>query len=347
MDSKKGKILSKSNILNILKFEKYGSILVLLVLTIFASMISDVFFTSNNIMNVLRQVSSNAILSIGLLLVIITGGMDISIGSIIGVTSVMFAVLFDPASATGPFSGLVNLLSKIVPNSTFGLIIAILILLLIGGLLGWINGIVICKAKIQPFIMTIGSLTLYRGIALLIPNGKPAYMDTETAARVNFIGDGRVFNIPTQVIILAIISIIIAFLLNKTIFGRYIKAIGGNQESARVAGINVDRYKTAAYVLCGVLAAVSGIILTARTTTGDPTLGTSYEMDAIAACVIGGAKLTGGAGTIIGTVIGAIVIGIINNILNLANVSTYYQYIVRGGIIILAVVFGSINRKKK
>lgn len=326
--------------------EKYSSVLVLIVLIIFASLLSNVFLSSSNILNVLRQVSANGILSIGLLMVIMTGGIDISIGSVVGVTSVTFAVLYNAEAATGPFHGIINVLSKLVPGGVVGLIVPILILLILGGLLGFFNGIIICKAKVQPFIMTIGTLTLYRGIALLVSDGKPVYMDADTAAKVKFLGDGRILNIPTQVIVLAIVGILMAFLLNKTVFGRYIKAIGGNQESARVAGINVNRYKTAAYILSGVLAAAAGIVLTARTTTGDPTLGESYEMDAIAACVIGGAKLTGGVGTIVGTIIGAVIIGIINNILNLTNISTYYQYVVRGGIIILAVVFNSMERKK-
>lgn len=326
--------------------EKYSSVLVLLVLIVFAALLSDVFLSTNNILNVMRQISANGILSIGLLLVIMTGGIDISIGSVVGVTSVLFAVLYDPNSAADPFNWLVKILSTVVPESRVGILIPIIILLAVGGILGWFNGVVICKAKVQPFIMTIGTLTLYRGIALLISDGKPVYMDPSTADTVKFLGDGRILNVPTQVIVLIIIAALMAFLLNKTVFGRYIKAIGGNQEAARVAGINIDRYKTAAYVMSGVLAAAAGVVLTARTTTGDPTLGQSYEMDAIAACVIGGTKLTGGVGTIVGTVIGAFIIGIVNNILNLTNISTYYQYVVRGGIIILAVVFNSMECKK-
>lgn len=336
-----GKVTARKLIL-----EKYSSVLVLLVLIVFAALLSDVFLSTNNILNVLRQISANGILSIGLLLVIMTGGIDISIGSVVGVTSVLFAVLYDPNSAADPFNWLVKILSTVVPESRVGILIPIIILLAVGGILGWFNGVVICKAKVQPFIMTIGTLTLYRGIALLISDGKPVYMDPSTADTVKFLGDGRILNVPTQVIVLIIIAALMAFLLNKTVFGRYIKAIGGNQEAARVAGINIDRYKTAAYVMSGVLAAAAGVVLTARTTTGDPTLGQSYEMDAIAACVIGGTKLTGGVGTIVGTVIGAVIIGIVNNILNLTNISTYYQYVVRGGIIILAVVFNSMECKK-
>ena len=223
----------------------------------------------------------------------------------------------------------------------------LIILLIIGALLGFINGIVICKANVQPFIMTIGTLTLYRGIALLASNGKPIYMDEERANMVSFIGSGSVLGeIPTQLLVLILVAVIVAFLLNKTIYGRYVRAIGGNEEAARVAGINVDRYKVVSYMLCSMMAVIAGFVLTSRTTTGDPTLGNSFEMNAIASCVIGGASLNGGVGTVFGTIIGAVIIGIINNILNLANISTYYQYVVRGGIIILAVIFNSKKKRK-
>ena len=257
MESQKGNT-SKVEAVRKLIVEKYSSVLVLVVMIIFASFLSEVFLSPNNILNVLRQVSANGILSIGLLMVIMTGGIDISIGSVVGVTSVMFAVLYDPDSATGPFYWLIALLGKLVPDSKVGIIIPIFLLLAVGGILGLFNGILICKAKIQPFIMTIGTLTLYRGVALLVSDGKPVYMDPETADKVKFLGDGRMLNVPTQVIVLIIIAIIMAFLLNETIFGRYIKAIGGNQEASRVAGINIDFYKTMAYVLSGVLAAEIG-----------------------------------------------------------------------------------------
>jgi len=327
--------------------KKYSSLVVLLVIVIFASFISEYFLKPSNLLNVLRQITSNGILSIGLLLVIMTGGIDISIGSVVGVTSVLFAAFYFPEKAEGPFHGLITLISKVIPKGKAGLIVIFIFLLLVGMLLGFINGIVICKANVQPFIMTIGTLTLYRGIALLASNGKPIYMDEERSELVSFLGSGTVaFGLPTQLLVLAIVAIIVAFLLNKTIFGRYIRAIGGNEEAALVAGINVDRYKISAYMLCSVMAVIAGFVLTSRTTTGDPTLGESFEMNAIASCVIGGASLSGGVGTVFGTIIGAIIIGIINNILNLANISTYYQYVVRGGIIILAVIFNSKRKSK-
>lgn len=327
--------------------KKYSSLVVLLVIVILASCVSNVFLTTNNILNVLRQITANGILSIGLLMVIMTGGMDISIGSVVGVTSVFFVAFYFPDKAEGPFQGLFMAVNKILPAGIAGMVMILILLLLIGALLGFINGLVICKASVQPFIMTIGTLTLYRGIALLASNGKPIYMDEERSNMVSFIGSGNVFGgIPTQLVVLIIVAIIVAFLLNKTIFGRYVRAIGGNEEAARVAGINVDSYKIAAYMLCSMMAVIAGFVLTSRTTTGDPTLGNSFEMNAIASCVIGGASLSGGIGTVFGTIVGAVIIGIINNILNLANISTYYQYVVRGGIIILAVIFNSKKKRK-
>ena len=327
-------------------FQKYSVFLVLFALIIIASIISDAFLSYQNIMNVLRQISTNAILSLGLLLVIMTGGMDISIGSIVGVSSVLLATLFAPESASGPMAFLVRFFGGMISKNAGGLLLAILVILVFGALFGAINGVVICKARVQPFIMTIGTLTLYRGVALLLTGGLLVYMDSDTSSLVEVIGKGRaVLNIPNQLFVLLAVAIAVAFVLNKTVFGRSLKAIGGNQESARLAGINVDFHKIAVYTICGVCAAAAGVLATARTTCGDPNLGTSYEMNAIAACVIGGAKLSGGRGTVIGTLCGALIIGIINNMMNLADINTYYQYVVRGGIVILAVAFNSKEKK--
>lgn len=326
--------------------QRYSVLLVLLVLIIAASFMSEAFLSYQNIMNVLRQISTNAILSLGLLVVIMTGGMDISIGSIVGVSSVMLTTMFATESASGPMAFLVKLFGGMIGTNTAGLIVAIIVIVLVGAMLGAINGTVICKANVQPFIMTIGTLTLYRGLALLLTSGLLVYMNEETADVVEVIGTGRaVLDIPNQLYILALVVILIAFLLNKTVFGRSLKAIGGNQESARLACINVDFHKISVYTICGACAALAGILATARTTCGDPNLGNGYEMNAIAACVIGGAKLNGGRGTVIGTLCGALIIGIINNMMNLANINTYWQYVVRGGIVILAVAFNSRERK--
>lgn len=327
--------------------QKYSVFLVLIVLVCVAQVMSSAFLSYDNIMNILRQISTNAILSLGLLLVIMTGGMDISIGAVVGVSSVLMVTLFSPGDAVGPMAFLVHFFSRFVPVNISGLIVSSLVILLFGAVFGAFNGVVICRARIQPFIMTIGSMTLYRGLALLLTGGLLVYMGEEVVSLVDVIGKDRaILDIPNQLFILAVVSVVIAFLLNKTVFGRSLKAIGGNQESARLAGINVNFHKIAVYTICGLCAALAGILATARTTCGDPNLGDGYEMNAIAACVIGGAKLTGGRGTVIGTLCGALIIGIINNMMNLAGINTYWQYVVRGGIVILAVAFNSKEKSR-
>ena len=336
--------LSKHNWAHYL--DRFGAIIVLLVLVIIAANVSDAFFTSRNILNVLRQVSANGILSIGLLFVILTSGIDISIGSIVGVASVTMGILFAASGdVNGPLTWVAAMFAPIVPaGSAAGLLVALLVIIIFGAILGFINGFVICKANIQPFIMTIGTLSVYRGLALLMSGGRPIHASRETMYLFHVVGEGTVLGIPAQVIVLILFAILAAFLLGFTTFGRYLRAIGGNQEAARVAGIAVNKCRTAAYVFCGSMAAIAGFLLTSRTTTGKPNLGMAFEMDAIAACVIGGSRLTGGIGTVGGTLIGAVIIGVVNNTLNLANVSPHYQLVVRGLIIVLAVASRSIKK---
>lgn len=328
-------------------FSKYAVLPVLLLLVIIASLISDVFLTTNNLLNVLRQVAANGIISIGLTYVVLTGGIDISVGSIVGVSSILFASCFQPEGFVSPYRVVVEFLHQLVPNDpVFGVVAAALIVMVICAGLGFLNGLGVCKGKLPPFIMTMGTLTLFRGIALLVSEGHPLYMSAEYGEMINWLGTGRVLNIPAPVIVFVIVTAVAWIVLSKTVYGRYIRAIGGNEESARVAGIRVDRYKISVYAICSALAALAGILTTCRTATGEPMLGESYEMDAIAATVIGGTVLTGGVGTVIGTVLGALIIGVINNMLNLANVSTYLQYIVKGLIIIFAVLLRRDKKKK-
>ena len=194
--------------------------------------------------------------------------------------------------------------------------------------------------------MTIGTLSIYRGLAFLFSNGRPVYMSIQNADKIFFLGGGYVWGIPIPVIIFAISVALMILLLNCTTFGRYIRAIGGNENAAYLAGINVDKYKTLAYGICGLMAALGGVLITARTGTGEPSLGEQWELDAIASVVIGGTVLTGGIGGIEGTVAGVIIIGIISNLLNLLNVSSYYQYVSKGLIIIAAVLLRSKKDSK-
>lgn len=326
---------------------QYSALPVLILLVIVASLTSNVFFTSNNILNVLRQVAANGIISIGMTYVILTGGIDISVGSIVGISSIMFASAFQPEGFVAPYSGISNLIRILVPDGAVsGVVVAGMIVILICAALGMINGLGVTKGKLPPFIMTMGTLTLFRGIALLVCEGRPLYMSATYAEKISWLGGARVLNIPAPVIVFAIVAIIAGLILGKTVYGRYIRAIGGNQEAARVAGIRIDRFKISVYAVSAGLAALAGILITARTTTGEPMLGGSYELDAIAATVIGGTVLTGGVGSIIGTVFGAIIMGVINNLLNLNNVSPYFQYIIKGTIIIVAVLIRSGKKTK-
>ncbi len=328
-------------------FTKYAVLPVLILLIVIASLISDVFLTENNLLNVLRQVAANGIISIGLTYVVLTGGIDISVGSVVGVSSILFASCFQPEGFVSPYSALVEFLHQLIPGDpVLGVIVAALIVMVICAGLGYVNGVGVCKGNLPPFIMTMGTLTLFRGVALLVSNGHPLYMSAEYGEMLSWLGTGRVLNIPAPVIVLVIVTVIAWVVLSKTVYGRYIRAIGGNEESARVAGIRVDRYKMSVYAISSGLAALAGVLITCRTATGEPMLGESYEMDAIAATVIGGTVLSGGVGTVIGTVLGVLIIGVINNMLNLANVSTYFQYIVKGLIIIFAVLLRTDKKRK-
>jgi inositol transport system permease protein len=223
-----------------------------------------------------------------------------------------------------------------------------LIVPIFGGLLaglafGLLNGLIITKSKIAPFIVTLGIMTIGRGLALILSKGRPI---SNLSDSFNFIGGGDVIGIPFPIIVLVIVFIISYLLLKNTVFGRYVYAIGGNEQAAWASGINVNKIKMAVYALCGTLAGLAGILLTSRITTGQPNAGAGFELDAIAAAIIGGTSTSGGTGTIAGTLIGALLIGVINNGLDLLNVSSYYQQVIMGAIIIGAVLLDSWNQKR-
>ena len=275
---------------------KYATFAILCLIVAAMFFLTDRFFTANNLSNVGRQVSMNAILSVGMTMVIISGGIDLSVGAIVAMSGVVCAEII---SKTGQ------------------VVLAILAALLIGILVGFINGILIAKTQIAPFIITLSSCSICSGI----------------------VGQGSLAIIPIPFLVMLFIFILAAFLMNRTKFGRYVYAIGGNEKASIVAGIQVIKIKTMVYVLCGFLAALAGVIYTSRLSSGTPSLGEGYEMDAITAAVIGGASLSGGSGGIWGTLIGAIIIGVIKNALNLLQVNSYYQDIVTGAVVLAAVLF--------
>jgi inositol transport system permease protein len=303
---------------------QYGILIAFLAICLTLSAISPQFLTLSNWTIIFTQVSINALLAFGVTFVIITGGIDLSVGSVVAVSGVVAALL--------------------AKENNYPVIVPIIGGLLTGLLFGALNGIIITRSKIAPFIVTLGIMTIGRGLALIISKGRPVSNLSES---FNFIGGGDILGIPFPVIILFLVFIICSVVLKKTIFGRYVYAVGGNEQASWASGISVNQVKIAVYSLCGLLAGLAGILLTSRITTGQPNAGTSFELDAIAAAVIGGSSTSGGIGSIQGTLFGVILIGVLNNGLDLLNVSSYYQQVVMGLIIIGAVLLDSWNQKIK
>jgi ribose/xylose/arabinose/galactoside ABC-type transport system permease subunit len=304
------------------RLRQYGIFVVFIIICLILSFISPQFLTISNWSIIITQASINALLAFGVTFVIITGGIDLSLGSMVAVTGVTAAMLAHPDAfpvalpvVTGLFSGL---------------------------LMGVFNGFIITKSKIAPFIVTLGTMTIGRGLALILSKGRPI---SNLSDSFNFIGGGNILGIPFPIIVLLIIFIICSIILKKTLLGRYIYAVGGNEQASRASGINVNQVKMAVYSIAGLLAGLAGILLTSRITTGQPNAGAGFELDAIAAAVIGGTSTSGGTGTMTGTLIGVMLIGVINNGLDLLNVTSYYQQVVMGTIIIGAVVLDSWNQK--
>lgn len=299
-----------------------GPFIGLIIFSIILGIMSDSFFTLDNLLNLLRQISVNALIAFGMTFVILTAGIDLSVGSILALGSALTAGLL--TSGMDP-------------------VLAVLIGLLIGLALGAINGLIITKGRVAPFIATLATMTIYRGITLVYTDGRPI-TGLSDSFTFEMIGKGYIFGIPFPVILMLIAFAILYFILKKTVFGRQVYAIGGNEEASILSGIKADRVKIWVYSITGMLSVLAGIILTSRLNSAQPTAGASFELDAIAAVVIGGTSLAGGKGKIVGTLIGALIIGVIDNGLNLLNVSSFYQQIVKGGIILLAVL---LDRRSK
>lgn len=279
------------------------------------------FISVSNLMNVLRQVSINALIAFGMTFVILTGGIDLSVGSTLALTGAVTAGLM--ASGVDP-------------------IFAMLLGLLLGAVLGAINGIIIAKGKVAPFIATLATMTIYRGLTLVYTDGRPI-SGLGDSLTFQMLGKGYFLGIPIPVVTMIISFAILYFILKKTTFGRRVYAVGGNEEASILSGINADRIKIYVYSLLGLLAAVASLILTSRLNSAQPTAGEMFELDAIAAVVLGGTSLTGGRGWIVGTLIGALIIGVLNNGLNLIGVTSFFQQVVKGAVILLAVL---LDRKK-
>mgnify|MGYP001469117463 CR=1 FL=1 len=305
---------------NVLK--RMGPLLGLALIVIVLSVTTDNFLTVSNIFNVLRQISINALIAFGMTFVILTGGIDLSVGSILALSSAITAGLMTSGMDTT---------------------LAVLIGLLAGAVMGAINGVIVAKGKVAPFIATLATMTIFRGLTLVYTEGRPI---TGLNEDFGMLGKGFFLEIPMPVIWMLISFAILYFLLRHTTFGRHVYALGSNEEATRLSGISTSRVKVMVYSISGLFAALSGIILTSRLNSAQPTAGTSYELDAIAAVVLGGTSLSGGNGWIVGTLIGAMIIGVLDNGLNLLNVSSFYQSVVKGAVILLAVLIDRSKAKK-
>lgn len=302
--------LNVSNILH-----RYGTLAILIALLIVATSMSNVFLTERNLLNVLRQISGTSLMAVGMLFVILTRGIDLSVGSIAALGSVISAILIQK----------------------YGTGVALGGALLAGAACGLVSGVLIAYLKLAPFVTTLAMMTIARGLSLIISTGQPILMG-DSGASVAAFGAGTLGSIPYPVILMGLVFVIAGVVLAFTRFGRLVKAIGSNVDAVRLSGIPVGYYTMAVYVISGVLAAAAGIVSTSRTGIGSANIGVGAELDAIAAVVIGGASLMGGRGGVINTFIGVIVLGIIANMMNLARVPGYHQQVFMGCIIIGAML---------
>ena len=308
----------------------FNTVLVLIGMCIVLSVaVGDKFLTVSNITNVVRQFSFNALMALGMLLVIITGGIDLSVGSV-------FA-----------FSGIISCLA--ITKWGCPVWLGVLLGLMAGALFGYLNGTLITVMKLPPFIATLGTMSIARGLSYGITGGYPV---SSLPDSFKFIGLGMVpsvgpIQIPTPIILMVVFALFFSFFLKKTVAGRHIYAIGGNEEAPRLSGVRIYRVKRMVYTLCGLMAAIAGLATAARLGVGQSTAGQGYEMDAIAAVIIGGASVAGGSGTVMGVIIGAAIMGVLNNGLVLLNISAYWQQAVLGVVIIAAVAFDKWQGKRK
>jgi ribose transport system permease protein len=320
--------------LNRQHFAKFQSLIALIVLCIVLSCLSDKFLTVDNGWNVMRQISVNICIAVGMTLVVLTSGIDLSVGSVLALCGAITAGLMK--------NGIEVHSSNLYIG--FTLLGAILAGLFTGAGVGAFNGFAITRFKVPPFVATLAMLTIARGLTLLWTQGFPISVFGE---KFGYIGTGWFLGIPVPVWISAIVVLTAVVITMKTPLGRYIYAIGGNENAAKLSGINISKVKIIVYSMAGALAAVGGLIVTSRLDSAQPNAGISYELDAIAAVVIGGTSLSGGKGTIWGTVLGAVIIGVLNNGLVLLNVSPFWQQVVKGGVILLAVIIDKANSKSE
>ncbi len=309
---------------------EYGAFLALVLLVIVISCVSPEFRTASNFLNLLRQASFNGLIAFGMTCVILSDGIDLSVGSTFALSAIICAELIMNGVPAG---------------------LAIIIALLAGTALGVVSGVLVTKGRLQPFIATLITMTAYRGLALIITNGKPisrlaSSIESESGSflfkvlgKGNLVfGPNEMFSIPIPAIILVVALIIFYFVLHHTTFGRRIYATGSNAKCANLVGVNTTRVKIAVYAISGFMSALAGLIMISRVDSAQPTLGDGYELDAIAAVALGGTSMSGGRGKIVGTLAGVLIIAVLNNGLNILGVSTYYQEVIKAIVILVAVL---------
>ncbi len=316
--------MKKTEIHKKFDMSRLSTLFVLIGMCVILAVTSKVFLTVGNVVNVLQQISINAIIAIGMTFVIITAGVDLSVGSVLALSSTTMGVVY---------------------VSTGSVLLSIMVCLSVGALCGMVNGVIITKGGLPPFIATLGMMNMARGIALTLTAGKTIngfngtfrWIGTKTITRAGF---------PVQVLFMLLLMIVAFYILRYRKLGRYIYAIGGNEEVTRLTGIHVHRCKIIAYAISGLTAAIAGYVLTAKLNAAQPISGDGYELDAIAACVIGGVSQEGGVGSVWGTLIGAIIVGVINNGMTLLNVSSYFQEFVIGLVIVISVLIDVQKNRK-
>ena len=296
------------------RIQDLGAVIALILLVAVISIISPEFRTVKNFLSLLRQSSINGLIAFGMTCVILTGGIDLSVGSVLALTTAICASL--------------------IANGT-PVAIAMIVALVLGVVFGIISGVFVTKGRLQPFIATLITMTVFRGLTMIFMDGKPI-SNLGDSYLLKFVGKGLILNIPVIMFILIFIGFM--FILERTTFGRKVYATGSNEKSAKLAGINIDKTKIATYAISGLMAAMAGLILLSRLGSAQPTLGDGYELDAIAAVALGGVSMNGGRGRIWGTFVGVLIIAVLNNGLNILGVSSYYQDVVKGLVILIAVL---------
>lgn len=302
----------------------YGIIIIFLLVVVALAITTPTFRKPLNLLNVIKQASVNGILSMGMMILIITGGIDLSGGSVVALTGVCAALFGHP--------------------DQYPLIVPILVACLAGAVIGLINGVGVAYGDIPPFIITLGTMSIAKGLALVISDGVPII---DMSSSFNFIAGGTIFGLPLLPFYFIIIALIFGFVMTKTVFGRRLYSIGGNRVAAEVSGINVKGHLTLAYTIAGCCSGIAGLLMASRTSQGSPVVGQGYEMDAVTACVIGGVSMTGGVGRVFNVVIGALFIAIIENALTIFSVDANWKQVVKGLIIIGAVLLDVKTKGKK